>query len=64
MMLNVQALRCTKTIKEVKYEHYDIRYRNNNMWAFLGNGRVEVEVKGDLDKLAPYMRNSDTPWEI
>jgi hypothetical protein len=63
-MLNVWALHYTKTIKEVKCEHYDIRYCNNNMWAFLGNGRVEAEVRGDFDKLAPYMRNSETPWEI
>lgn len=30
------ALHHMKTIKEVKFEHYDIRYRNGNMWAFLG----------------------------
>jgi hypothetical protein len=33
------------------------------MWAFLGNGRVKAEVKKDFSKLAPYMRNSDVPWE-
>ena len=53
-----------KTIKEVKYEHYDIRYRNQNMWAYLGNGRVKAEIEHDLAKLAPYMRNKDVPWEI
>ena len=34
------------------------------MWAFLGNGRVEAEVTRDLQKLAPYMRNADVPWEL
>jgi len=53
-----------KTIKEVKFEHYDIRYRNSNIWAYLGNGRVEAECTHGLDGLTPYMRNSDVPWEI
>lgn len=56
-----------KTIKEVKYEHYDIRYRDEgNMWAFLGNGRVKAEVEGkrNANRLAPYIRNTDTPWTI
>ncbi|KAF2117373.1 cyclohexanone monooxygenase [Lophiotrema nucula] len=58
------SLHYMKTIKEVKYEHYDIRYRNQNMWAYLGNGRVKAEIEHDLAKLAPYMRNKDVPWEI
>lgn len=53
-----------KTIKEVKWEHYDHRYRSRNMWSYLGNGRVRAEVLRDVDKLAPYMRNADVPWEI
>lgn len=53
-----------KTIKEVAYEDYDIRYRSKNKWEYLGNGQVEAEIKHDLDNLTPYMRNSDTPWEI
>lgn len=51
-------------MKEVKYEHYDFRYFNNNMWAYLGNGRVEAEVSHDISKLAPYMRNADVEWTI
>ncbi|ORY17468.1 hypothetical protein BCR34DRAFT_621904 [Clohesyomyces aquaticus] len=58
------SLHYMKTIKEVKYEHYDIRYRNQNMWAYLGNGRVKAEVTNDMEKLAPYMRTEDTPWSI
>ncbi len=53
-----------KTIKEVKWEHYDHRYRKRNMWSYLGNGRVKAEVTRDVDKLAPYMRNADVPWDI
>jgi hypothetical protein len=53
-----------KTIKEVKFEHYDIRYRNINMWSYLGNGRVEAELTHDIGNLAPYMRKSDVAWEI
>ncbi len=53
-----------KTIKEVKFEHYDIQYKNDNMWTFLGNGRTEPEVDHDLENLAPYMRNEDVPWDI
>lgn len=56
------ALHFMKSIKEVRYDHYEIRYWNQNMWAFLGNGRVEAEVTRDLGKLAPYMRNEDSPW--
>ena len=65
-----------KTLSEVRWEHYDIRYRNNgNVWGFLGNGRVEAEVlvgQGKLEggeeevckRLAPYLRNEDVPFEI
>lgn len=53
-----------KTIREVKWEHYDHRYRSGNMWAYLGNGRVKAEVLREVDKLAPYMRNADVPWDI
>ena len=59
-----QALHFMKTIKEVAYEDYDIRYRSKNKWEYLGCGRVEAEIKHDLENLTPYMRNSDVPWEI
>lgn len=57
------ALHFMKTIKEVKYEHYQFRYFDN-MWEYLGNGQVEAEIKHDLPNLTPYMRNKDTPWTI
>lgn len=53
-----------KTIKSVRWEHYELRYDNNNMWSFLGNGRVEAEVARDMSRLAPYMRTGDVPWSI
>ncbi|KAJ5951521.1 uncharacterized protein N7479_009934 [Penicillium vulpinum] len=58
------SLHYMKTMKEVRWEHYDIRYKSDNMWAFLGNGRVEAEVLKDTSRLAPYMRIGDVPWEI
>lgn len=58
------ALHFMKTIKEVKYEHYDFRYFGDNMWEYLGNGQVRAEIEHDLPNLTPYMRNSDTPWTI
>lgn len=52
-----------KTVKHVKWEHYDHRY-NGNMWEYLGNGRVKAEIFKDFEKLVPYMRNSDVPYDI
>ena len=53
-----------KTVKEVKYEHYEFRYHDRNMWTYLGNGRIEPEVFHDMENLTPYMRNADVPWTI
>lgn len=54
-----------KTIRDVRWEHYDLRYHNKNMWAFLGNGAVEAQALGLMDRLAPYVRNSDDEiWEL
>lgn len=53
-----------KTVKEVKYEHYDFRYHDKNIWTYLGNGRIEAEVTRDPTGIVPYIRNSDTPWTL
>ncbi|ETI20637.1 hypothetical protein G647_06979 [Cladophialophora carrionii CBS 160.54] len=53
-----------KTMKVVRWEHYNFRYFNNNMWSFLGNGRVEAEIMKDSSRLAPYTRQEDVPWTI
>lgn len=59
---------------EPKFEHYDLKYKNRNMWAFLGNGRTKPEMlKGTegyaqgkelLAKLSPYIRNADVPFQV
>jgi hypothetical protein len=53
-----------QTIKDVQWEDYEIRYWNRNKFAYLGNGRVNVEVEGKRELLAPYIRNSDVPWLV
>ena len=54
-----------KSLRTPKWEHYEITYRNENMWAYLGNGLTEREMikhsGGEID-LAPYIRNADEPW--
>ncbi|KIN03267.1 hypothetical protein OIDMADRAFT_119824 [Oidiodendron maius Zn] len=56
-----------RALKTPRFEHYDIRYMNSNMWAFLGNGFTDLEVDAingkDVD-LAPFIRDSDTPWSL
>lgn len=69
------ALHFLKTMKgEPRFEHYEIEYKERNMWSFLGNGRVKTEVlKGTegyatgqelLEKLCPYLRNEDCDFEV
>lgn len=59
-----------KTIRNPRYEDYVIKYASSNPWAFLGNGKVKAHTitlpdgKPDVNALAPYIRNSDTPWEM
>ena len=56
-----------KTLKTPRYEHYEMRYHDDNMWAFLGNGRTDLEVEFENGKqvdLAPYIRNEDGPWNL
>ncbi|KAK2770186.1 hypothetical protein FQN53_005696 [Emmonsiellopsis sp. PD_33] len=53
-----------KTIKNPRWEHYMFRYVDDNPWAFLGNGRTKGEVENDFEGMTPYLRNSDSPWDI
>ncbi|KAJ9613307.1 hypothetical protein H2200_003249 [Cladophialophora chaetospira] len=56
-----------KTLKTPRYEHYDLRYHDDNVWAFLGNGRTDLEIEFENGKqvdLAPYIRNEDGPWTL
>lgn len=56
-----------KTLREPRYEHYNLQYEYDNVWAFLGNGRTDLEIEWqngrDVD-LAPYIRNEDVPWSL
>jgi len=63
-LTTLQGIHYIKTIKEPKYEHYNYTYKNSNMFAYLGNGRLEAEWKQQVDKLAPYIRNEDTEWDF
>ncbi|OAL33748.1 hypothetical protein AYO20_06924 [Fonsecaea nubica] len=58
------GLHYLKAIKEPKFEHYNYTYKNSNMFAYFGNGRLELEWKGEQDKMAPYIRNGDVPWDF
>jgi hypothetical protein len=63
------ALSYIKTIRNPRFEDYEIDYESSNQWAFLGNGKIKAhnllpDGKPDIEGLAPYIRNSDTPWEI
>ncbi|KAH6672045.1 putative sterigmatocystin biosynthesis monooxygenase stcW [Halenospora varia] len=54
-----------KTIKDPRFEDYNIRYRYKNRFAFLGNGEVKANTqKGNVQGLSPYVRNSDHEWSI
>jgi hypothetical protein len=54
-------------LKTPRYEHYDVKYMDDNMFTFLGNGRIDLEIVkkdgGEVD-LAPYIRNEDTEWTL
>ena len=56
-----------KTLRTPRYEHYDLRYHGDNIWAFLGNGRTDLEIEHENGRevdLAPYIRNEDTTWTL
>ncbi|KLO83440.1 Uncharacterized protein Y057_1089 [Fusarium fujikuroi] len=60
-------LHLLKTMKTPRFEDFNITYRNDNMWSFLGNGRTQIEELAeegvDVD-LAPFIRDQDVPWAI
>ena len=58
-------LHLLKTLRTPRYEHYEMRYLDENMWSFLGNGRTKLETMGENDTsvdIAPYIRNQDVWW--
>lgn len=53
-----------KSLKDPRFEDYDIKYRYKNRFAFLGNGSVKAMSTQDALGLATYVRNSDHDWSI
>ncbi|OQV09894.1 hypothetical protein CLAIMM_13971 [Cladophialophora immunda] len=53
-----------KTIKDLRMEDYDVKYRYKNRFAYLGNGTVKASASKDVAGLSPYVRNSDSEWDI
>jgi len=56
-----------RALRTPRFEHYDIEYVDGNMWTFLGNGFTALEDmagKGKEVDLAPFIRDSDTPWSL
>ncbi|KAI0170094.1 hypothetical protein BJ166DRAFT_608187 [Pestalotiopsis sp. NC0098] len=53
-----------KTIKEPRFEDYNIRYRYGNRFAYLGNGEIKANVTKDVKGLSTYIRNSDHEWSV
>jgi hypothetical protein len=52
-------------MKTPRYEDYDFTYKNpDDMWAFLGNGHTAGDMDGSIEALTPFIRNSDTPYEL
>ncbi|ROT36335.1 FAD/NAD(P)-binding domain-containing protein [Sodiomyces alkalinus F11] len=53
-----------KTIKDPRFEDYNIRYRYPNRFAFLGDGEVKANTTNDVRGLSTYVRNSDHDWSV
>jgi cation diffusion facilitator CzcD-associated flavoprotein CzcO len=55
-----------KFLKRPRYEHYEITYQDeDNMFAFLGNGKTISQVKFGEDVPVPYIRiDEDKEWDI
>ncbi|CAG8904552.1 unnamed protein product [Penicillium egyptiacum] len=60
-------LHMIKTLKTPRFEDYDIKYQEENMWSYLGDGRTRSELKreqGQQVDMAPFMRIQDEPWSV
>ncbi|KAL4890667.1 hypothetical protein BDV59DRAFT_204147 [Aspergillus ambiguus] len=53
-----------KSIKDPRFEDYDIRYRYKNRFAFLGNGDVKATGAKDMLGLSTYIRANDDEWRV
>ncbi|KAF2430448.1 FAD/NAD(P)-binding domain-containing protein [Tothia fuscella] len=59
-----QTIHFLKSIKNPRYEDYNIKYRYKNRFAYLGNGDVKATASRDVLGLSPYVRNSDHDWDV
>jgi hypothetical protein len=53
-----------KTIKKPRFEHYEIEYKDDNAWAFLGRGLTKTELEKKGVELAPHIRDEDVLYDI
>ncbi|KAI1334536.1 hypothetical protein F5Y15DRAFT_420777 [Xylariaceae sp. FL0016] len=53
-----------KTMKEPRFEDYNIRYRYPNRFASLGNGDVKAVTTNDTRGLSTYIRDHDHEWSV
>lgn len=53
-----------KTIRDPRFEDYDIKYRFNNRFAYLGNGDVKATGGNDVRGLSTYIRADDQDWTV
>ena len=61
---DVQTIHFLKTMKDPRFEDYDMKYRYKNRFAFLGNGDMKAHVTGDTMGLARYVRANDDEWFV
>jgi hypothetical protein len=60
---DAQTIHYSKTLNEgPRYEDYKFTYWRGRRFAYLGDGTVKAMHTRDVKKLAPYLRNADTPW--
>ncbi|KAK3060273.1 hypothetical protein LTS18_008912, partial [Coniosporium uncinatum] len=53
-----------KSIKNPRFEDYDIKYRYKNRFAYLGNGDVKATATRDIQGLSTYIRSTDHEWDV
>lgn len=60
----MQTIHFLKSIKDPRFEDYEIRWRYGNRFAYLGNGEVKANTTKDVYGLATYVRDKDEEWGV
>lgn len=60
----LQTIHFLKSIKDPRFEDYDIRWRYRNRFAYLGEGEVKANKTKDVAGLSPYVRDHDHEWGV